>query len=177
MCICILLMVPLGCTLSCSSCSALSHLIRCEAGLTTFCVFTAATTQAREAKQSALDAQKHLVSRLRTRLQKVMAQLEGKDEPPSAPSTTGGSGSHLSVAEQRRLLTEAKRIQNDLEQALTLEKNLTAKRPKPTSESDRNVFGSTAVSAAALQALPEPLAAERRKQIAEVNSSHHHFTL
>ncbi|THD20756.1 RNA-binding protein 26 [Fasciola hepatica] len=124
--------------------------------------------KAREAKQSALEAQKQLVSRLRIQLKKVMSQLEGKDEPPSAPSSTGGSGSHLSVTEQRRLLTEAKRIQSELEQALALEKSLTDKRSKPNSESDPNAFGSTTVSAAALQALPEPVATERRKQIAEV---------
>ncbi|VDP82558.1 unnamed protein product [Echinostoma caproni] len=124
--------------------------------------------KAREAKQTALEAQKQLTSRLRIQLKRVMAKLEGKDEPPSAPSSTGGTGGHLTVAEQRRLLTEAKRIQHELEQALNLEKSLSGKRSKPSSESDPSTVGSTTVSAAALQALPEPLATERRKQIAEV---------
>ncbi|GAA48576.1 RNA-binding protein 27, partial [Clonorchis sinensis] len=122
--------------------------------------------KSRETKQTLLEAQRAYILRLRNQLKKVMSKLEGQAE-------LGDVGDATSTSDRRQLLSEAKRIQTDLATALANEKKVLASMSstKEGDSVDPMYVGSTTISAAALQALPEPVATERRKQIAEVRSS------
>ncbi|KAA3674544.1 uncharacterized protein DEA37_0011180 [Paragonimus westermani] len=124
--------------------------------------------KSREAKQTILDAQKQRVSRLKNQLKSIMTQLEAKSDT-TYPDSGGNSNPQITGANRRLLLAEAKRIQAELEAAVIAEKKVLLSGS--SSNADPTHVGSTTISAAALQALPEPLAAERIKQISEVRSA------
>ncbi|CAL8071828.1 unnamed protein product [Calicophoron daubneyi] len=126
--------------------------------------------KSREARQSILDAQKQRVTRLSSQLKRIMSQLEGDTATAQSNDSEDSTAKHLSVSERRALLAEAKRVQSELEAALTAEKKVLITKPTEKIGDDSQYLGSTATSAVALQALPEPLATERRKQIVEVKA-------
>lgn len=79
----------------------------------------------------------------------------------------------LTLDERRKLLTEAKRLQTELESTLEAEKKDLDIRSLNRESNSKKMFiskplGSTTISAAALQALPSPIRLERQKQISEV---------
>ncbi|KAF6769353.1 hypothetical protein AHF37_08084 [Paragonimus kellicotti] len=124
--------------------------------------------KSREAKQTVLDAQKQRVSRLKNQLKGIMTQLEAKSDT-THPDSGGNSNPQITGANRRLLLAEAKRIQAELEAAVIAEKKVLLS--SSSFNADPAHVGSTTISAAALQALPEPLVAERIKQISEVRSA------
>ncbi|CAH8567410.1 unnamed protein product [Dicrocoelium dendriticum] len=125
----------------------------------------------RETKQHILEAQSQLILRLKVRLKEILALLEIKSS--SIPSDSSLHGTQRAKPphpeEKRQLLAEAKRIQSELQAALSKHKKhlscATSIRTEPST------IGTTAISAVALQVLPDALATERRKLIAEVRAT------
>ncbi|CAH8453473.1 unnamed protein product [Heterobilharzia americana] len=128
--------------------------------------------KSREARESALEAQKQRIVRLKFLLKQVMSQLENNQ---TEDANGVAESKPLSLDERRKLLTEAKRLQNELESALEAEKKALANHTLNKESNTKKMFnskplGSTTISAAALQALPEPVRLERQKQISEIQS-------
>lgn len=128
--------------------------------------------KSRETKQHMLEAQSQLILRLKARLKEIVARLDVRSSsiPLDSISVNMIQRAQPPLPEEKRqLLAEAKRIQSELQVALAKHKKHlswgTSTRMEPTN------VGTTAISAVALQVLPEPLATERRKLIAEVHAA------
>ncbi|TNN09687.1 RNA-binding protein [Schistosoma japonicum] len=121
--------------------------------------------KSREARESIIEARKQRITKLKLLLQRVMSQL---DNSRSEEIDCGTDSKPLTLDERRKLLTEAKRLQTELESALEAEKKALNANNKKIILS--KPLGSTTISAAALQALPSPVRLERQKQISEIQT-------
>ncbi|CAH8451124.1 unnamed protein product [Schistosoma rodhaini] len=126
--------------------------------------------KSREARESVIEARKQRITKLKLLLERVMSQLENNR---TSETDNGTDSKPLTLDERRKLLTEAKRLQIELESTLEAEKKDLDIRSSNRESNSKKMFtskplGSTTISAAALQALPSPIRLERQKQISEI---------
>ncbi|XP_018648969.1 putative rrm/rnp domain [Schistosoma mansoni] len=126
--------------------------------------------KSREARESVIEARKQRITKLKLLLERVMSQLENNR---TSETDNGTDSKPLTLDERRKLLTEAKRLQIELESTLEAEKKDLDIRSSNRESNSKKIFtskplGSTTISAAALQALPSPIRLERQKQISEI---------